>query len=94
MKTTQLHDKHIIFSIYNNKDTDNVEGKSLSTIYYINLNFWYKSPADYKLYREIIDLLTHNNEFIFDKCTDMVDENYFGKNIDLIYNNLKENINE
>ncbi|MEG2056824.1 MAG: hypothetical protein RRZ84_02800 [Romboutsia sp.] len=77
-------DKYIVFSIYNEKDTDRFDNKNLSETYYITLNFWYKKPSDLVLYKQIKELLKENR-FKFDGSNDLKDGEFFGKNLDFIY---------
>lgn len=84
MKCGRQSDKYILFSIYNEKDTDKYDNKNLSETYYIALNYWYKEPNDFKLYKEIKKVLKQNG-FKFDGSRDLQDGDYFGKNLDFIY---------
>ena len=83
--------EYIIFDIYNEVDTDFSDDNSLSDTYYIQVNYWFKSLKNLDKYNKIKELLK-NNGFIFDGAKDVKDSGYYGKNMDFIYINYKEEI--
>ena len=84
METSTDMDKYIIFNIFREKETDRFDNKNLSEVYYITLNYWYKSPTDLGLYKQIKGLLK-KEKFKFDNCSDLKEGQYFGKSMDFIY---------
>lgn len=89
-KTLSPKDKYVIFTFYDEEDTDVFDNNSLSTIYYITLNYWCKNIEDLDLYKDIKRKMKEN-KFIFDGCTDVFDENYYGKNMDFIFKEMNSN---
>lgn len=92
-KVSIRKDKYVIFSVYQEKDTDVVDNKSISTTYYITINYWYTNPNDARLYKDIKRILKEN-KFKFQDCRDVVDidartnnlgNEYFGKNLDFVF---------
>lgn len=81
--------EYIIFDIYNELDSSFSDDKNLSNTYYIQVNYWFKSLKNINKYNEIKELLK-NNGFIFDSAKDVKDNGYYGKNMDFIYVNFKE----
>ena len=81
--------EYIIFDIYNELDSSFSDDKSLSNTYYIQVNYWFKSLKNISKYNEIKELLK-NNGFIFDGAKDVKDSGYYGKNMDFIYLDFKE----
>ena len=86
-ETSNKPDKYIIFSIYDEQDTMIYDDINLSETYYITLNYWYKNPSDLKLYKQIKEKLKSNG-FTFDGASDLKDGEYYGKNMDFIYEEL------
>lgn len=76
-------DRFIVFTIYNEKDTDRFDNKNLSETYYVSLNYWYKNPNDLSVYKQIKQILKEN-KFKFDGSNDLKDGDYYGKNLDFI----------
>lgn len=89
-KALDPEDKYVIFNIYNEEDANVFDNSSLNTIYYITLNFWCKNIEDLDLYKDIKRKMKEN-KFIFDGCTDVFDENYYGKNMDFIFKEMNSN---
>lgn len=84
LKNTQSNDKYIIFSIYNNKDTDHAENTNLGERSYITLKYYYTNPSDLYLYKEIKKIMK-NNGFGFDGGEDLgIEGNLYGKELDFI----------
>lgn len=83
-------DKYVIFNIYDEEDTYVFDNNSLYTIYYVSLNYWCKNIEDLDLYKDI-KIKMKENKFIFDGCTDVFDENYYGKNMDFIFKEMNSN---
>lgn len=87
-KTSTRYDKYIIFSYYNETESDKADNTNLSVDYYITMNYWTSNPEDIILYKTIVKLLKENG-FKYNGSNDVIDGEYFGKNIDFIYNELK-----
>lgn len=80
---TNKTDEYVIYSIYQEKDTEVADNTSQATMYYITINYWYKKD-NRKLtdrYKEIKKVMK-SNSFKFDGCVDLVGETHFGKNMD------------
>ena len=86
-ETTQRHDKYCIFSYYDEKDSMFYEDTNLSETHYITINYWYKNPSDLMLYKQIKNILKSNG-FTFDGASDLKEGDYYGKNMDFIYEEL------
>ncbi|MEG2246424.1 hypothetical protein [Clostridium sp.] len=86
-KASNKTDKYIIFSIYDEEDTMIYDDNNLSETYYITVNYWYKNPSDIVIYKKIKEKLKSNG-FTFDGAADLVDGEYYGKNMDFIYEEL------
>lgn len=86
-ETSSKPDKYIIFSIYDEQDTSIYDDINLSETYYITLNYWYRNPSDLGLYKTIKEILKSNG-FTFGGCSDLKDGDYYGKNMDFIYEEL------
>ena len=86
-ETKQSLDKYCIFSYYDEKDSMFYDDTNLSETYYITINYWYKSASDMMLYKQIKNILKSNG-FIFNGSSDLKDGNYYGKNMDFIYEEL------
>lgn len=81
--------EYIIFDIYNEKYSDFSDDDNLSETYYIQVNYWFKSLKNIDKYKKIKELMKENG-FIFDSAKDLKDKRYYGKNMDFIYVNYKE----
>ena len=81
--------EYIIFNIYNEESNNFADDDNLSDVYYIQVNYWFKSLKNIKNYEKIKDLLKENG-FMFDGAKDLKDNGYYGKNMDFIYVNYKE----
>lgn len=86
-ETTQRPDKYCIFSYYDEKDSMFYEDTNLSETYYITINYWYKNHSDLMLYKQIKNILKSNG-FTFDGASDLKEGDYYGKNMDFIYEEL------
>ena len=81
--------EYIIFNIYNEESNNFADDDNLSDVYYIQINYWFKSLKNLNKYNKIKDLLKENG-FMFDGAKDLKDNGYYGKNMDFIYVNYKE----
>lgn len=77
-------DEYIIFDIYNEEDKEYSDDKNSCEVYYIQVNYWFKSLKNINKYYVIKEKMKSNN-FIFDSAKDVKDDNYYGKNMDFIY---------
>lgn len=82
---TNKTDEYVVYSIYQEKDTEVVDNKSRATLYYITINYCYKKGnielGNKDRYKEIKKIMKSNG-FGFDGCVDVVGETHFGKNMD------------
>lgn len=82
---TNKTDEYVVYSIYQEKDTEVADNTSQATMYYLTINYWYKKGdrllADKDRYKEIKKIMKSNG-FGFDGCVDIVGETHFGKNMD------------
>lgn len=81
--------QYIIFSIYDEGETDSCDDVSLSEVYYITLSYWFKSPECLKN-KEKIKKLMEASGFTFDGAKDLYDKGINGINIDFILEKEKE----
>ncbi|HBE9404960.1 TPA: hypothetical protein KNH94_000153 [Clostridioides difficile] len=86
-ETSDMLDKYIIFSIYDEKDSMYTNDINLSETYSITLNYWYKSNQDLGIYKKIKEVMKENG-FIFTGAKDLKEGSYFGKNMDFFYEEL------
>ena len=86
-ETTQRPDKYCIFSYYDEKDSMFYDDTNLSEKYYITINYWYKNSSDLMLYKQIKNILKSNG-FTFDGASDLKEGDYYGKNMDFIYEEI------
>ena len=91
MEYTGNTKEYIIFNIYNEEETNHCDDDNMSNTYYIQLNYWFNSLKNISKYKKIIELMKDNG-FIFDGAKDLRDGGYYGKNMDFIYVNYKEEI--
>lgn len=79
---TDKKDYYVIFKVYNEQDVEVIDNKSVATIYYITINYWYKKTCkDIEKYK-LIKKEMKSNGFKFDGVTDLSGETHFGKNMD------------
>lgn len=82
---TNPSDEYVIYSIYQEKDTEIADNISQATMYFITLNYWY-SKDNKKLrnrYKEIKNVMKSNG-FKVDGCVDRIGETHYGKNMNFI----------
>lgn len=77
-------DEYIVFSIYRDNEDDFADNKNLSEVYYITVNYYFKSLKNIEKWKRIRDLLKEN-EFIYDGGQDLLGLPIHGKNMDFIY---------
>ena len=77
-------DEYIIFSIYDDEDSDFNDDTNDSEVSYINITYWFKSKLNINKYKKIKDLMK-NNDFIYDGGKDLKDGSYYGKSLDFIF---------
>lgn len=82
--------EYVIFGIYNEEETDKCENDNKSETYYITINYWFSSFTNIDKYKEIIKLFKDNGFKVDGIGLDMKSNGLYGKNIDFIYNKLKE----
>lgn len=82
-ETTQLKDCYALYTIYNEVENELIDNKHRAVVYSISINFWYKKDNQNlsSKYKEIKHVFKENG-FKFVKARDLVDKDYFGKNID------------
>lgn len=76
-------DEYIIFSIYNSNITDECDDSHLSEVYYVTINYWFKSLANLKKEKQIKKSMLDAG-FAFDSSKDLFDGNMRGINMDFI----------
>lgn len=84
MEAANPGDKYVLFNTFLERDTDILDNKSMSTTYYIQLNYWYKNPVDVVLYKQIKETMKTNG-FKYDSCKDSKDGDYYCKAFDFKY---------
>lgn len=77
---------YIMFQVYDDADADFEDDTNASEVSYINVNYWYKNPADKNKAKQIKQLLK-NVGFIYDGGHDVKDGGYYGREMNFI---LKE----
>lgn len=77
-------DEYIVFSIYEDEESDFADNKNLSETYYITINYYFKSLKNIDKWKKIRDLLKQNG-FSYDGGEDLKLKNIHGKNMDFIY---------
>ena len=86
-------DEYIVFSIYDDKDSNITTEGNLSETYFITINYWYKNLYNIDKFRQIKSLLKENG-FIYDGGNDLKGDGVRGKSMDFIYvmdvTNMKE----
>lgn len=91
---TNKTDEYVVYSIYQEKDTEVADNKSHATLYYITINYFYRK--DNRLladrYKEIKNIMKSHG-FKFDGCVDLAGETHFGKNMDFKIKIWNENSN-
>lgn len=84
-------DEYIIFDIFLENETDYSEDEATTLESHVTLNYWHKSKANTKKYKQIKEVMKDHN-FFFDVSTSMPRSNgLYGKNFDFIY---KEDMEE
>lgn len=82
---TNKTNEYVVYSIYQEKDTEVADNVSRATLYYITINYCYKKGdralANKDRYKEIKNVMKSNG-FKFEGCVDLVGETHFGKNMD------------
>jgi hypothetical protein len=77
---------YVMFQVYDDADSDFVDDDNDAEVSYINVNYWYKNPADKNKAKQIKQLLK-NVGFIYDGGHDVKDDGYYGREMNFI---LKE----
>lgn len=72
--------EYIIFSIPNNIDSFFYDDVNEAEINVISLNFWYKDGSSFGKIKEIKKIMK-NAGFVYTSGTDLLDGEYFGKNM-------------
>ena len=84
LDNTESLDEYIVFSIYDDKDSNITTEGNLTETYYITVNYWYKNLDNINKYRKIKSLLKENG-FIYDGGNDLKGEGVRGKSMNFIY---------
>ncbi len=84
LDNTESLDEYIVFSIYDDKDSNITTEGNLTETYYITVNYWYKNLDNINKYKKIKSLLKENG-FIYDGGNDLKGEGVRGKSMDFIY---------
>lgn len=84
LDNTESLDEYIVFSIYDEEDSNITIDGNLTETYYITVNYWYKDLGNINKYRKIKSLLKENG-FIYDGGNDLKGEGVRGKSMDFIY---------
>lgn len=77
-------DEYIIFSIYDDEDSDFHDDTNDSEVSYINISYWFKSKSNINKYKKIKELMKKNN-FVYDGGKDRKEGSYYGKSLDFIF---------
>ena len=77
-------DEYIVFSIYNDKESDFYDDENTTETYYIAINYWYKSKKNIHKWKEIKELMKSYG-FTYDNGMDLKENLLYGKNMDFIY---------
>lgn len=76
--------EYIIFSIYNDEDSDFYDDENLSEIYYITITYWFESKKNINTWKKIKELMKSKG-FIYDGGTDLKEKHLHGKSMDFIF---------
>ena len=87
MKYDGNESEYIIFSVTNSKDSYFCDDDNQAEIYTISLNFWYKDGRGLNKIKEIKKAMK-NAGFVFISSSDLMDGEYFGKNMMFKYLDL------
>ena len=82
--------EYIIFSIYDDEDSDFSDDSNESETFYINLSYWTKDKSKIKKYKGIKETMKASG-FIYDDGKDLKDKDYVGRSLDFIYVENEEN---
>lgn len=77
-------DEYIVFSIYHDNEDDFADNTNLSEVYYITVNYYFKSLKNIEKWKRIKDLLKENG-LAYDGGQDLLGLHIHGKNMDFIY---------
>jgi hypothetical protein len=80
MKYDGDENEYIIFTTTDSKDTFFCDDDNQAEIYTISLNFWYKDGRSFNKAKEIKKAMK-NAGFIFINSADLMDGEYYGKNM-------------
>ena len=80
MKYDGNENEYIIFSITNSKDAFFCDDENQSEINTISLNFWYKDGKSFSKIKEIKKAMKDAG-FVFINSTDLMDGEFYGKNM-------------
>ncbi|EQK42912.1 hypothetical protein C672_1856 [[Clostridium] bifermentans ATCC 638] len=73
--------EYVIYSIYQEKDTEIADNVSQATVYYITMNYWYINENRYKQIKNTMK----SNGFKYDGSRDRIGENHLGKTMDFVF---------
>ena len=89
MKYEGNEKEYIIFSIYDEEESNLCDDDNLSQTYYIQVNYWFKSLQNIRKYEQIKNILK-NKGFYYKSGVDLVDKDFYCKSMDFIYVKFRE----
>ncbi len=82
-------DHYLIFSVYQEEETDRCDDQYLFDRFYLTISYWFKAPEQLSNKTKIKQCLLEAG-FIFDGAKDLFDNEKHGINFDFIYEQEKE----
>jgi hypothetical protein len=84
MEYTGTASAYIVFQVYSESDVGFFDNENSAELSYVNLNYWYKNPADMAKAKQIKSLMKQAG-FYFDGSQDLKDNGFYGKSFDFIF---------
>lgn len=84
LDNTENLEEYIVFSIYDDNDSNITTEGNLTETYYITVNYWYKNLDNIDKYKRIKKLLKEN-DFKYDGGGDLKGDGVRCKSMDFIY---------
>lgn len=84
LDNTEGLDEYIVYSFYDDEDSNITTEGNLSETYFITVTYWYKNLDNINKYRKIKSLLKEHG-FIYDGGSNLKGDNVRGKSMDFIY---------
>lgn len=82
---------YLIFSIYQEEETEACDDQYLFERFYLTISYWFKAP-EYLENKNKIKRCLLNAGFVFDGAKDLYDNGKHGINFDFIYERRKDEV--